>query len=656
MEPSVNAVGSAVVASSVRELTAETLTAQRLEALLSGRLFLQPQLTSGRLYFISNLSGRLSLYAMDEDGGVPEPLLPPQLALQNPELVEGYSFYVVPELGRIVVMIDHDGDENYEPFLVPIEGGFPEPLAPDVFGAHRSHLVTIDPDAEIAYFAGESREEPLIRALRCNLGSAEVETLAESTYGAFPLAYSPDHSRVVLLDQYLLGDSLLYEPDGAGGRRILHGTPLEEREEGREYPLSGIRSAHVTASAAAILVVTTVFDDAGSPGYLALDGATEIEPVQVEGVGHSGLGELEELEHLEDDRYAAIFNIDGCSWAYDARFDEASRRLKLERCLVGEGELSDGVLHGLDLDRSSGRFAIAFSTATKPTQLYVLEPGADPAPRTRERALGLAPELLAAGEDASFDSHDGLRVSARLYLPSKELGYEGPRPLVYYVHGGPQGQERPDFAWFSIPLIQILTLEGFAVFVPNARGSTGYGLEYAKRVDRDWGGQDRLDHVYAMEEILPQDDRVDVARAGVVGRSYGGYMTLTLAGRHPELWRGAVDMFGPYDLLTFMDRLPVTWKPYFALALGTPEDDRDFLVERSPRTHIRNISCPLLVIQGKNDPRVVAAESRDLADELRGAGKEVEYLQFDDEGHDVLKLPNRVRCYSAIVRFFSEHL
>ncbi len=644
------------MASSVRESTAETLTAQRLEALLSARLFLQPQLTDGRLYFISNLSGRLSLYAMDEQGGVPEPLLPPQLALQNPELVEGHSFHVLPDLGRIVVMVDHDGDENYEPFLIPIEGGFPEPLGAEAFDDHRSHLVSIDQDAGIAYFAAESRGEPVIRAIRCDLASREAEVVGESMYGAIPLAYSPDHSRVVLLDEYLLGDSLLYEPDGAGGRRVLHGTPLEEREEGREYPLSGIRAAHVTTSSAGVLVVATVFDDAGSPGYLSLDGTAEMEPVEVSGVVHDGVGELEDLQHLEADRYAVIFNIDGCSWAYDARFDESSRRLKLDRCLVGEGDLSGGVLHGLDLDRASGRFAVAFSTATKPTQLYVLEPAADPAPRTRERALGLSPELLAPGEDASFDSHDGLRTSARLYLPSPELGYDGPRPLVYYVHGGPQSQERPDFAWFSIPLIQILTLEGFAVFVPNARGSTGYGLGYAKRVDRDWGGQDRLDHVYAMQEVLPHDERVDVARAGVVGRSYGGYMTLTLAGRHPELWRAAVDMFGPYDLLTFMERIPETWKPYFALALGTADEDRDFLVERSPRTHVGNISCPLLVIQGKNDPRVVAAESRDLAEELRGAGKEVEYLQFDDEGHDVLKLPNRVRCYSAIVGFFSEHL
>ena len=182
--------------------------------------------------------------------------------------------------------------------------------------------------------------------------------------------------------------------------------------------------------------------------------------------------------------------------------------------LVGEGELAGGVLHGLHFDAGSGRFVAAFCTATSPTQLHVL-PADDgpPATLTRERALGVAPDVLAAGEDASFESHDGLRVSARLYLPSPELGYEGARPLVYYVHGGPQSQERPDFAWFSMPLVQILTLEGFAVFVPNARGSTGYGLDYSKRVDRDWGGLDRLDHVHAMTEVLPNDERLDVARA-----------------------------------------------------------------------------------------------------------------------------------------------
>ena len=635
-----------------------SLRANRIESLLSARLFVEPQLAGGRLYFVSNLSGRLSLYSMDVSGGVPTPLLPPRMALQNPELVDGRLFHVAEALGQIVIMIDHDGDENYEPFRVPLEGGFPEPLAPGAFRGRRSHLVEVDDVTGTAYFAAESREEAMIYALRLALGENAVDSLGQSRYGAVPVAWTPDHSRVVLLDEYLPGDVLLYEPDGAGGRHVLYGTPLEEREAGWDDPPSGIRSPHATGSGRGVLLVASLFDDAGTPAYLHLARPGAMEPVSVTGLVHDGVGELERLQHLADDRYAVHYNIDGCSWAYDARFDEDARSLAIERVLVGQGELAGGVLHGLDFDHPSDRFAVAFCTATTPTQLYVLDSavGKAPARKTQERPLGLPPTLLASGEDASFDSHDGLRVSARLYLPSPELGYEGPRPLVYYIHGGPQGQERPDFAWFSMPLIQILTLEGFAVFVPNVRGSTGYGLRYTKRVDRDWGGEDRLDHVFAMTDVLPKDERVDVARAGVAGRSYGGYMTLMLAGRHPELWRAAVDMFGPYDLFTFMERLPETWKPYFVLALGDPDRDRDFLLERSPRTSIADIACPLLVIQGQNDPRVVEPESRALVEELRGSGREVEYLVFEDEGHDVLKLPNRVRCYEAIVGFFSQHL
>ena len=638
---------------------AGSLTAKRIESLLSARLFLEPQLSRERLVFLSNLSGHLSLYSLDVAGGVPEPLLPPQTALQNPELIGGLSFKVLPSLGQILVMIDRDGDENYEPFLIPVDGGFPEPLSAEMFGGRRSHLFSIDPEQKKAYFSAESREESVFFAIRVDLESGEADTLWQSSYGAFPAAWTPGHERVFLLDSYTLGDVVLYEVV-EGRRRMLHGTPLDEREEGQEYPLSGINSApHGTASGNGILLVTTLFGDTGVPGYVDLTRPRpELERVAFRGLEHEGAGELERFQHLEGERYAAVFNIDGCSWAYEARLDEPGRALTVERLLVGEDELSGGVLHGLDFDEQSGRFALAFCTATMPTQLYVLEPdpGAPPTRKTRERALGLAPDLLSAGEDASFESHDGLRISARLYLPSPQLGYQDPRPLVYYVHGGPQGQERPNFAWFSMPLIQILALEGFAVFVPNVRGSSGYGLAYAKWVDRDWGGDDRLDHVHAMTEVLPRDPRLDVDRAGVVGRSYGGYMTLMLASRHPELWRAAIDMFGPYDLATFVERIPETWKPYFRLAVGDPDEDRDFFVERSPRTRITDVSRPLLVIQGQNDPRVVEQESHDLVEELRAAGKDVDYLVFEDEGHDVLKLGNRVRCYERIVGFFSEHL
>jgi dipeptidyl aminopeptidase/acylaminoacyl peptidase len=133
-------------------------------------------------------------------------------------------------------------------------------------------------------------------------------------------------------------------------------------------------------------------------------------------------------------------------------------------------------------------------------------------------------------------------------------------------------------------------------------------------------------------------------------------MSLTLASRHPELWKAAVDMFGPYDLLTFLERVPETWKPFLSLSVGDPEKDRDFLVERSPRTYMDNLTCPLLVIQGRNDPRVVEAESLDLVEYLRARDKQVDLLVFNNEGHDVLKYDNRVVCYNAITEFLKENL
>ena len=161
-----------------------------------------------------------------------------------------------------------------------------------------------------------------------------------------------------------------------------------------------------------------------------------------------------------------------------------------------------------------------------------------------------------------------------------------------------------------------------------------------------------------MTQVLPKDKRLNVDCAAVVGRSYGGYMTLMLTGLHPELWKAACDLFGPYDLLTFMERIPQTWKPYFKIALGDPEkpEERTFLVDRSPKTHIENMTAPILVIQGRNDPRVVAAESEDLVNQLQAKGKDIDLLIFEDEGHDVLKYDNRVRAYNAIADFFAKYL
>ena len=634
----------------------------RIESFLSARLFLAPELIGERIYFVSNISGHLSLYAMDKGGSVPEPLLPPKIALQNPHLLEGNLYKIFPKLDKILVMIDQDGDEDYKPMLVPMDGGYPEPAIREMFDDHRFFCTKAYPEDNLVYLRAASHSEPTFTALQLNIETGAITKLTTSVYGAFVDGANKQHSKVVILEGYTIGDHVvsLWDIDVPGSVKVVYGTPIDERQPEGEYPPNAIGNSHFVRDEAGLLLGTSLFEDTGGLAYFELADPESIQPVPIHGIVHTGMGEFNGINHLDGDRYLVKFNIDGVDWVYEGTFDEALLEFNIENVLVGQGEISNGVLEHISWEKASDSFALSFSTATSPTQIYLIE-GAQRetiSRKTNEKILAIPQDLLSPGQDASYTSFDGLRVSARLYMPAQSLGFEGPRPVIYYIHGGPQSQERPDFAWFSMPLIQFLTLNGFAVFVPNVRGSTGYGLKYTKMVDRDWAGADRLDHVHAMTEVLPSDPRLDTTRAAVVGRSYGGYMTLTLAARHPELWSASCDMFGPYDLITFGERIPETWKPYFKIALGDPEipEEHADLLERSPRTYIENLGAPMLGIQGANDPRVVEAESRDLVEHLRSIGKEIEYLMFENEGHDVLKIENRATCYNAITDFFKKHL
>jgi pimeloyl-ACP methyl ester carboxylesterase len=629
----------------------------RIESLLSARSFISPVLVEDKLYFISNLSGHYSLYRMNYGGSVPEPLLPAHIALFNPKLAGGKPFAVFPKLGKIIVMVDNDGDEAFQPMLIPLDGGFPEPAFDGQLAGNQVVMLHSSPEHNLVYLSAASLTESMFKAYQGNIESNTLEFMDQSTYGNFIDSVNEDHTQAILGDAYSGGDHIFYLWRKGQGRELLYGKPIEQRAPGEKIAPNSLSSSYFTPGNRGLLLVNSIFEDSFGLGYLDLKDPREVVRVIVSGKEHTGTGEMDTLEHLADDRFLVGYNIDGSSWLYEGTFDENALTMTLDRVVCGQGALSNGVLHSHHYDKESDRHAFSFSTASSPTQLYTVE-GRDRktvVQHTCERVLGIPDRLLSQGEDASYTSFDGLRVSARLYMPAEELGYKGKRPVVYYIHGGPQGQERPDFSWFSMPIIQFLTLNGFAVFVPNVRGSTGYGLSYAKRVERDWGGKDVQDHIHSLG-VLAQDDRLDVSRAGVMGRSYGGFMTLTLASRYPDKWAAAVDMFGPYDLVTNMQRMPVTWRPFFAMLVGDPETESDFLKERSPSTYIDDLKCPLLVMQGAHDPRVTEADSRDLVEHLRSNGKEVDFIVFENEGHDVIRMENRIRAYNAITDFFREHL
>src|SRR5215831_14498566 len=142
-----------------------------IESLLAARLFVAPKLLGDRIFFLSNLGqgGHLSLYAMDMDGSVPEPLLPARIAVQNPELIGGEVFKLFPKLGKILLMLDHDGDENYQPMLIPIEGGIPEPAFGDTFANYRMNCLETDPERNLAYLNGDAHGERMYTSFQVNL-------------------------------------------------------------------------------------------------------------------------------------------------------------------------------------------------------------------------------------------------------------------------------------------------------------------------------------------------------------------------------------------------------------------------------------------------------------------------------------------------------
>jgi hypothetical protein len=397
----------------------------RIESFLSARLHLSPQIVGDRIYFISNLSGHLSLYAMYYGGSVPEPLLPPHIALPNPDLVDGHPFFVFPLLDKVLVMLDHDGDENYQPMLIPILGGFPEPAFDDFFKEYRLHLGECDIDRNIVYLDAELNDRPIHMAYRANLRTNRIEKLDESEWGATSSGLQEDHSSVFISDRYSTGDRVLYLLE-EGRKSLLFGKPLDQRKPGENIPLNGLGLAEFTPSGSGALVKTSIFDDRYGLGLIDFTRPGEMVPVALSGLVHTGVGELNGLTHLRGAHYALEFNIDGASWLYEGLFNEDKRSMSLRYVIVGDGDLADGVLQHFYYDKAADRFVLSFSTATNPTQIYTVEAKdrQTVVMHTDERLLGIPEDHLSPGEDASFVSFDGTRVSARLYLPSGALGFQ----------------------------------------------------------------------------------------------------------------------------------------------------------------------------------------------------------------------------------------
>ncbi len=315
-----------------------------------------------------------------------------------------------------------------------------------------------------------------------------------------------------------------------------------------------------------------------------------------------------------------------------------------------------------------GEISLGSSTEDFRTHIVSVEqdvnPGAtylfDSASGTVEKLYESRPELptqhLAEMTPITYEARDGLEIPAYLMLPK---GVEAKNlPTVIYVHGGPWARD----TWGYNARAQFLANRGYAVLQPNFRGSSGYGQSFLHAGNEEWGTgamqHDITDGVkYLIDQGIANPDRV-----GIYGGSYGGYATLAGVTFTPDLYAAGIPYVAPSNLLTLIESFPAYWQPYLEGTwyerVGNPNnsEDRKRLKRQSPLFKADQITAPLLVVHGANDPRVKQQESDQIVATLRDQGHPVEYIVAPDEGHGFSNEDNRLAFSTAMEKFLAQHL
>jgi dipeptidyl aminopeptidase/acylaminoacyl peptidase len=316
--------------------------------------------------------------------------------------------------------------------------------------------------------------------------------------------------------------------------------------------------------------------------------------------------------------------------------------------------LPPGDISGVNISDDENQMAFYHDGSRAPANLYLYDFATKKSARlTNSLNPEIDPADLVEARVVRYKSFDGLEIPAILYQPHGATE-QSKVPALVKVHGGPGGQAGMPYSAYT----QYLVNHGYAVLDVNNRGSSGYGKTFFKADDRKHGREPLWDCVEA-KKYLQSLGYVEPEKIGILGGSYGGYMVLAALTFKPEEFAVGVDIFGVSNWLRTLQSIPPYWeaqrKSLYA-EIGDPNTEADMLREWSPLFHADKITKPLLVLQGKNDPRVIKAESDEIVDAIKKKNGVVDYVVFDNEGHGFTKKENEIRAYKAILDFLEKYL
>lgn len=566
-----------------------------------------------RLVFNTNLNGKMNLWAMD---------LPDNFPYLFAQKDQSTNFIKFDPKGRYVLAgYDDDGDENYQIYAIPSEGGMPQELitgdpSEKFYFAHLS-----DDGKRIYYITSEGNPNFLNTRVR-NLEDNSDTLIHVGEIGPTYLAAVSEKEDVFVYMRLLANTYIqLFVKDQD---RTIYLTPDAEK-------------VHVASNPIFIgekeIYFTTNYEQEYS--YIA---KYNLDSNQFEKVLSIENESIEQLKY--DKKHHLLY------FATEKGVEDVLYRYDLNEGKLEKLSAPVDVFEKLVVTKKGNLYLLGRS-ATVPFNLFKSTGGSNWESLTNNRVLGVSKEQMVEPEVVKYQSFDGMEIEALLFKakPENDNGY-----TIFWPHGGPQASERKMFR----AMFQSALNRGYSIFAPNFRGSTGYGSSFVKLVEQDWGHGPRLDCVAGIEWLF-ENNITDQNKLFLVGGSYGGYMALLLHGRHPEYFKAVVDIFGPSNLFTFVNSVPPHWKPMMERWVGDPERDKERFIKDSPITYLDSMIKPMLVIQGAKDPRVVKEESDQIVAKLREKGREVEYLVLEDEGHGFSKKENEIKVYNTIFDFLERH-
>ncbi len=312
-------------------------------------------------------------------------------------------------------------------------------------------------------------------------------------------------------------------------------------------------------------------------------------------------------------------------------------------------QANTGDLVIVDRDRDDATWLVAFHSDSGPVKFYTWDRDSKTATFLFDHQPQLNNYPLVPVEPFAFTARDGLTIHGYLTFPP-QVERTG-LPAVLLVHGGPWTRDLRRLDARS----QWLANRGYLCVQVNYRGSSGYGKDFLNAGDREWGAKMQDDLLDAMDHLVAQGI-VDRERMAIYGVSYGGYAALIGATFTPDVFRCAISMVGPSNLITLLESFPEYWMPMIAMWRKRVGEDREFLWSRSPLSKVDDIRIPVLIAQGENDPRVKRAESEQIVAAMRERGIPHEYVMYENEGHGLARPENRLDFYHRADRFLARHL